>query len=37
MVDDVETVIEFYTTHFGFGLNASAAGLPGTIEPERRK
>src|SRR3954465_11880390 len=25
MVDDVETAVDFYTTHFGFMLNMSAA------------
>src|SRR5919107_6387734 len=25
MVDDVETAVDFYTTHFGFTLNMSAA------------
>ena len=25
MVDDVETAVDFYTTHFGFTLNTSAA------------
>ncbi len=25
MVDDVETAVDFYTTHFGFGLRSSAA------------